>query len=47
VASFKSLISFFISSMTNVLLRGLLFSFPMNVGFVLFMMLLKIRLSPW
>ena len=52
VASFslnskKSLISFFIPSLTKVSLRRVLFSFHVNVGFVLFMLLLKISLSPW
>jgi hypothetical protein len=47
VASFslnskKPLISFFIPS-----LRRVLFSFHVNVGFLLFMLLLKISLSPW
>jgi hypothetical protein len=52
VASFslnskKSLISFFISSLTKVSLSRVLFSFHVNVGFLLFMLLLKISLSPW
>jgi hypothetical protein len=52
VASFslnskKSLISFFIPSFTKVSLRRVLFSFHVNVGFPLFMLLLKISLSPW
>ena len=52
VASFslnskKSLISFFIPSLTKVSLRRVLFSFHVNVGFLLFMLLLKISLSPW
>ena len=52
VASFslnskKSLISFFIPSLTKVSLTRLLFSFYVNVGFVLIMLLLKISLSPW
>ena len=52
VASFslnskKSLISFFIPSLTKVSLRRMLFSFQVNVGFLLFMLLLKISLSPW
>ena len=38
----KSLISFFISSLSRVL-----FSFHVNVGFLLFLLLLKISLSPW
>jgi hypothetical protein len=40
-------ISFFIPSLTKVLLRRVLFSFQMNVGFPLFMLLLKISLRPW
>ena len=52
VASFslnskKSLISFFIFSLTKVSLRRVLFIFHVNVGFPLFMLLLKISLSPW
>ncbi|CRH50089.1 Uncharacterised protein [Chlamydia trachomatis] len=52
VASFslnskKSLISFFIPSLTKVSLRRVLFSFHVNVGFLLFILLLKISLSPW
>ena len=52
VASFslnskKSLISFFIPSLTKVSLRRVLFSFHVNVGFPLFMLLLKISLRPW
>jgi hypothetical protein len=43
----KSLISFFIPSLTKVSLRRVLFSFHVNVGFPLFMLLLKISLSPW
>jgi hypothetical protein len=44
VASFslnskKSLISFFISSLTRLSLNRVLFSFYMNIGFVLFMLL--------
>ena len=51
VASFslyskKSLISFFISSLTKVSLSRVLFSFHVNVGFLLFMLLLKISFSP-
>jgi hypothetical protein len=42
-----SLISFFISSLTKVSLRKVLFSFHVNVGFLLFMLLLKMSLSPW
>jgi hypothetical protein len=41
------LISFFISSLTKVSLCRVLFSFHMNVVFLLFMLLLKISLSPW
>jgi hypothetical protein len=40
-----SLISFFISPLTNLSLRSVLFSFQVNVGFLLFMLLLKISLS--
>jgi hypothetical protein len=52
VASFslnykKSLISFFISSLTKESLSRVLFSFHVNVGFLLFMLLLKISLSLW
>jgi hypothetical protein len=52
VASFslnskKSLISLFISSLTKLSFSRVLFSFHMNVGFLLFMLLLKISLSPW
>jgi hypothetical protein len=39
----KSLISFFISFLTK-LLSGVMFSFHKNVGFLLFMLLLKISL---
>jgi hypothetical protein len=51
VASFslnskKSLISFFLSSLTKVSLSRVFFSFHVNVGFLLFMLLLKISLSP-
>ena len=51
VASFslnskKSLISLFIPSLTKVSLRRGLFSFHVNVGFLLFMLLLKISLRP-
>ena len=42
----KSLISFFISSLTKVSLGRALFSSQVNVGFLLFMLFLKIRLSP-
>ena len=49
VASFslkskKSLISFFIPSLTKVSLSRVLLSFHVNVGFLLFMLLLKISL---
>jgi hypothetical protein len=52
VASFslnskKSLISFFISSLSKQSLSRVLFSFHVNVGFLLFMLLLKISLYPW
>jgi hypothetical protein len=52
VASFslnskKSLIYFFISSLTKLSLSRVLFSFHVNVGFLLFILLLKIRLTPW
>ena len=52
VASFslkskKSLISFFISSLTKVSLSRVLFGFHVNVGFLLIILLLKISLSPW
>ena len=40
----KSLIYFFIPSLYKVSLRILLFSFHVNVGFLLFMLLLKISL---
>ena len=43
----KSLISFFIPSLTKVSLRRVLFSFHVNIGFLLFILLLKISLSPW
>jgi hypothetical protein len=50
VASFSlnsktSSISFFISSLTKVSLSSVLFSFHVNVGFLLFMLLLKTSLS--
>jgi hypothetical protein len=52
VASFslnskKPLISFFISPLTKILLSRVLFNFHVNVGFLLFMLLLKISLSSW
>ena len=52
VASFslnskKSLVSLFIPSLTKLSLKRVLFSFHVNVGFLLFMLLLKISLSPW
>ena len=43
----KSLISFFISSLTELSLSRLLFSFHVYVGFLLFMLLLKMSLSLW
>ena len=43
----NSLISFFISSMTKLSLSRVLFSFHVNVGFLLFMLFLKICLSLW
>ena len=43
----KSLISFFISSLTKLSLSRLLFSFHVYVGFLLFMLLLKINLTLW
>ena len=50
VASFtltskKSLVSFFTSSLTELSLNRVLFSFHVYVGFLLFMLLLKISLS--
>jgi hypothetical protein len=42
----KKVFNFFISSLTKVL-SGLLFSFQVNVGYLLFMLLLKISISPW
>jgi hypothetical protein len=47
INSKKSLISFFISSLTKLSLNTVLFSFHVYVGFLLFMLLLKISLSPW
>jgi hypothetical protein len=47
LTSKKSLISFFISSLTKVSLSRVLFSFHVYVGFLLFMLLLKISPSPW
>jgi hypothetical protein len=44
----KSLISFFlISSLTKLLLSKVQFSLHMNVGFLVFMLLLKISLNLW
>jgi hypothetical protein len=43
----KSLISLFISSLNKLSLNRVLFSFHVNVGFLLFMLLLKISVSPW
>ena len=51
VASFslnsQSLISFIISSLTKVSFSRVVFSFHVNVGFVLFILLFKITLSLW
>jgi hypothetical protein len=52
VASFPlnskmSLISFFISSLTKETLSRVLFSFHVNIDFLLFMLLLTISLSLW
>ena len=52
VASFslnskKSLFTFFISSLAKESLSRVLFSFHVNVCFLLFMLLLKISLIPW
>jgi hypothetical protein len=52
VASFSlnsknSLISFFISSLIKLSLSRVLFCFHVNVGFLLFILLLKISLSAW
>jgi hypothetical protein len=52
VASFSlnskmSLIYFFISSLTQLSLRRVLFSFHVNVDCLLFVLLLKIRFSLW
>ena len=47
LSSKKSLISFFIHFLTKVSLRRVLFSFHLNVDFLLFMLLLKISLIPW
>ena len=52
VASFslnskQSLISFFIPSLSKVSLRRVLFSFHVNVEFLLYILLLKVSLSPW
>jgi hypothetical protein len=43
----KSLISFFISSLNKLLLNRMLFCFHVNVRLLLFVLLLKISLSPW
>jgi hypothetical protein len=43
----KSLISFFIPSLTDVSLRSLLLNFQVNVGFLFFILLLKISYNPW
>jgi hypothetical protein len=45
--SIKSLISLFISSLTKVSLSRVLFISHVTVYFLLFMLLLKISLSPW
>ena len=42
-----SLISFFISSLTKLSLHWELFSFHLYMSFLLFMLLLMTRLSPW
>jgi hypothetical protein len=52
VASFSlnskmSLFCFLISSLTKLSLSRVLFSFYMNVGILLFILLLQIILSPW
>ena len=47
LSSKKSLISFFIPFLTKVSLRRVLFSYHINVSFLLLMLLLKISLSPW
>ena len=52
VASFslnskKSLVPFFISSLTKLSLNRVLFCFYVYVGFLLFMLLLKTSLRPW
>jgi hypothetical protein len=43
----NSLVSFFIFSLSKVSLCRVLFSFHADVGFLLFMLLLKISLSQW
>jgi hypothetical protein len=43
----KSLISFFISSLTKLSLSRALFSFHVCVGFLLFLLLLNISFNPW
>jgi hypothetical protein len=43
----KSLIYFFIPSLNKVSLKRLLLSFYVNVGFLIFILLLKISLNPW
>ena len=43
----KSLISFSIPSLTKISLIRVLFSFHVKVGFLLFMLLLKISLNSW
>ena len=46
LCSKKSLISFFISSLTKVSLSRILFSFHVYVGFLLFLLLLKTTFTP-
>jgi len=43
----KSLISFFISSLSTLSLSKELFNFQVYVSFLLFLLLLKTSLSPW
>jgi hypothetical protein len=43
----KLLISFFIASLTKLSLSRVLFSFHVNFGFLLFMLLIKFSLSLW
>jgi hypothetical protein len=44
--SIRSLISFFISSLTKLSLSTVFFTFNVYVGFLLFLLLLKTSLSP-